>query len=230
MRISLELIHEDNHLLVINKPAGVLVQGDSTGDVTLTDICKDYVRRKYNKPGNVFMGVVHRLDRPVSGVIVFAKTSKALTRLNKLFQERQVKKTYWAIVKNRPPETEEILVHWLIKDKTRNVTSAYTRKKPGSLESTLTYKVVNSVQKKHLLSVEPETGRPHQIRVQLAKVGCPIIGDLRYGNPPPNDDASICLHARNIEFEHPVLKKKVSYTAPVPDMVLWNDFKKIRDA
>ncbi|MEQ8711466.1 MAG: RluA family pseudouridine synthase [Cyclobacteriaceae bacterium] len=230
MRISLEIIHEDNHLLVINKPAGVLVQGDSTGDVTLADICKDYVRRKYNKPGNVFMGVVHRLDRPVSGVIVFAKTSKALTRLNKLFQERQVKKTYWAIVKNRPPETEEVLVHWLIKDKTRNVTSAYTRKKPGSLESTLTYRVVNSVQRKHLLSVEPETGRPHQIRVQLAKVGCPIIGDLRYGNPPPNDDASICLHARNLEFEHPVLKTMVRYTAPVPDMVLWNEFKKIRDA
>ncbi len=230
MRISLEIIHEDNHLLVINKPAGVLVQGDSTGDVTLADICKDYVRRKYNKPGNVFMGVVHRLDRPVSGVIVFAKTSKALTRLNKLFQERQVKKTYWAIVKNRPPETEEVLVHWLIKDKTRNVTSAYTRKKPGSLESTLTYRVVNSVQRKHLLSVEPETGRPHQIRVQLAKVGCPIIGDLRYGNPPPNDDASICLHARNLEFEHPVLKTIVRYTAPVPDMVLWNEFKKIRDA
>ncbi len=230
MRISLEIIHEDNHLLVINKPAGVLVQGDSTGDVTLADICKDYVRRKYNKPGNVFMGVVHRLDRPVSGVIVFAKTSKALTRLNKLFQERQVKKTYWAIVKNRPPETEEVLVHWLIKDKTRNVTSAYTRKKPGSLESTLTYRVVNSVQRKHLLSVEPETGRPHQIRVQLAKVGCPIIGDLRYGNPPPNDDASICLHARNLEFEHPVLKTIVRYTAPVPDMVLWNEFKKIRNA
>ncbi len=230
MRISLEIIHEDNHLLVINKPAGVLVHGDSTGDVTLADICKDYVRRKYNKPGNVFMGVVHRLDRPVSGVIVFAKTSKALTRLNKLFQERQVKKTYWAIVKNRPPETEEVLVHWLIKDKTRNVTSAYTRKKPGSLESTLIYRVVNSVQRKHLLSVEPETGRPHQIRVQLAKVGCPIIGDLRYGNPPPNDDASICLHARNLEFEHPVLKTMVRYTAPVPDMVLWNEFKKIRDA
>lgn len=230
MRISLEVIHEDNHLLVINKPAGVLVQGDSTGDVCLADICKDYVRRKYNKPGNVFMGVVHRLDRPVSGVIVFAKTSKALTRLNKLFQERQVKKTYWAIVKNRPPETEEVLVHWLIKDKTRNVTSAYSRKKPGSLESTLTYRVVNSVQRKHLLSVEPQTGRPHQIRVQLAKIGCPIIGDLRYGNAPPNEDASICLHARHLEFEHPVQKEKVSFSARVPDMALWNDFKKIRDA
>lgn len=215
---------------MVNKPAGVLVQGDSTGDVTLADICKEYIKRKHKKPGNVFLGIVHRLDRPVSGVIVFAKTSKSLTRLNKLFQDRKVKKTYWAIVKNRPPEMEEVLVHWLIKDKTRNVTSAYTRKKPGSLESTLTYKVINSVQRKHLLSVQPQTGRPHQIRVQLAKIGSPIIGDLRYGNPPANEDASICLHARFLEFEHPVLKETVSFSAKVPDMALWHDFKKIRNA
>jgi len=230
LKLSLDLIHEDNHLLVVNKPAGLLVQGDSTGDVTLADICEDYIRRKYNKPGNVFLGVVHRLDRPVSGVIVFAKTSKALTRMNKLFQERKVKKTYWAIVKNRPPETEEVLIHWLIKDRSRNVTSAYTRKKPGSLRSVLSYKIINSIQRKHLLSVEPQTGRPHQIRVQLAKMGSPIIGDLRYGNPPANEDASICLHAKSLEFEHPVLKTIVRYNAPVPSLLLWNDFKRLEHA
>lgn len=230
MRITLEVIHEDNHLLVVHKPAGVLVQGDATGDITLADICKDYIKRKYDKPGNVYIGVVHRLDRPVSGVMVFAKTSKSLTRLNKLFMERKVNKTYWAIVRNRPPEMEDTLVHWLVKDKTRNVTSAYTRKKPGSQESSLTYKVINSVQKKHLLAVEPHTGRSHQIRVQLAKVGCPIIGDLRYGNPPANEDASICLHARAIAFEHPVTREQVQYVAHVPDMVMWNEFRKIRHA
>ncbi|WP_439881523.1 RluA family pseudouridine synthase [Pontibacter sp. MBLB2868] len=223
--MALEVLFEDNHVLVVNKPAGLLVHGDETGDITLADLAKEYIREKYNKPGNVFMGVVHRLDRPVSGVVLLAKTSKALTRLNELFRSKKTQKTYWAIVSNRPKTEQGTLVHWLVKDSSRNVTKAYSKENPAGLRSELHYKLINVAGGKHLLGVNPITGRPHQIRVQLASMKCTILGDLKYGAPQPLPDKSIALHARQLVFEHPTLKTPVTVSAPLPESAAWAPFR-----
>lgn len=218
------VIYEDNHLLVVNKSPGILVQGDETGDVPLSELCKGYIKEKYNKPGAVFMGVVHRLDRPVSGIVVLAKTSKALERMNALFREKETKKTYWAIIDKRPEKEAQTLVHWLKKDEKKNKTTAYTRETVGALRSELSYCVVKKSADMYLLEVNPITGRPHQIRVQLSSMGCPIIGDVKYGAAQPNDDGSICLHARALEFVHPVKKEKMKFETDPPYTSYWPIF------
>lgn len=218
------VIAEDNHLLVVNKSPGILVQGDETGDVPLVELCKAYIKEKYKKPGDVFLGVIHRLDRPVSGVVLLARTSKALERMNAQFRERETLKTYWAIVKNKPPQLEDELIHWLIKDERKNKTTAYKVEKPGSAHATLRYKVLGTAEGHWLLQVNPVTGRSHQIRVQLAAIGCVIKGDLKYGDDHPNADGSIYLHARRLGFVHPVQKKPVEFEAPPPAMGIWKYF------
>jgi 23S rRNA pseudouridine1911/1915/1917 synthase len=223
-RKPFEVIFEDNHLLVVNKSPGVLVQGDATGDVPLAELCKEYIKEKYHKPGAVFMGVVHRLDRPVSGVVVLARTSKALERMNALFREKETAKTYWAIVSRKPPQDEGTLIHWLLKDEKKNKTTAFKNDTPGALRSELSYKVLASAEGNWLLQVNPVTGRPHQIRVQLASMGCVIRGDVKYGDDQPNTDGSICLHARQLEFIHPVKKELILLKAPVPARGFWKYF------
>ncbi|RNI25939.1 RluA family pseudouridine synthase [Rufibacter latericius] len=223
--IKLDVLFEDNHILVVNKPSGVLVQGDETGDVPLSELAKEYIKQKYQKPGNVFMGVVHRLDRPVSGVVLLAKTSKALSRLNEQFKTRKTQKIYWAITQRTPQPESGTLVHWLIKDSERNTTKALTTEKPGSQRAELSYSLLKSMAGKNLVEVRPVTGRPHQIRVQLASLKCPILGDLRYGAPEPMSDKSICLHARELGFEHPVLKTWVTVQAPLPRLTAWQPFQ-----
>lgn len=219
----LDILYEDNHLLVVNKPAGMLVQGDATGDKPLADICKAYIKEKYNKPGDVFIGVVHRLDRPVSGVVVLARTSKALERMNKQFREKKTIKTYCALVSNRPAEERKTLIHWLVKDSIRNKTTAYTRETPGAQLSELSYEVYYRGNEFWALKVNPVTGRPHQIRVQLASIGCVIQGDVKYGDSSPNSNGSIYLHARALQIVHPVKKEEMSFIAPFPDYGLWKE-------
>ena len=223
----LDVLFEDNHVLVVNKPAGLLVHGDETGDTTLADLAKEYIRQKYNKPGNVFIGVVHRLDRPVSGVVLLAKTSKALGRLNELFKSRKTQKTYWAVVQQKPQAEQGTLVHWLVKDTSRNVTKAYARENNSGLRSELHYKLLSANKGKYLLEVNPITGRPHQIRVQLASMKCSILGDLKYGAASPLPDKSIALHARQLQFEHPTLKKPITVSAPLPHNPVWQTFESI---
>ena len=216
------ILYEDNHLVIVNKKAGEIVQGDKTGDTPLSDFVKDWLKEKYNKPGNVYLGVVHRLDRPVSGVVLFAKTSKALPRLNKMFAEHnKVNKTYWAIVQNRPQEPQGTLTHWLTRQEKNNTARAYDREVPGSKKAVLDYELIASGDRYHLLEIHLHTGRHHQIRCQLAKIGCPIKGDLKYGAPRSNPDGSISLHARTLTLEHPVNHEIISVTAPVPDDKLW---------
>ena len=216
------VIYEDNHLIIVNKQAGEIVQGDKTGDAPLSDIVKNWLKEKHNKPGNVYLGVVHRLDRPVSGVVLFAKTSKALPRLNKMFAEHnKVTKTYWAIVQNRPTLPEGTLTHWLTRQEKNNTARAYDREVPGSKKAVLDYRLIASSDRYYLLEIHLHTGRHHQIRCQLAKMGCPIKGDLKYGAPRSNPDGSISLHARNLTIEHPVSHKTISITAPVPEDNLW---------
>jgi 23S rRNA pseudouridine1911/1915/1917 synthase len=224
-----KVIFEDNHLFVVNKASGVLVQGDSTGDIPLVEYCKTYIKEKYNKPGAVFLGVVHRIDRPVSGIVVFARTSKSLARMNELFREKETKKTYWAIVKNKPPQETGNLVHWLLKDEKKNKTTAYSRETPGALRSELSYRIIANEAGQYILEVNPVTGRPHQIRVQLASMGCPIKGDVKYGFPTPNEDGSICLHAKALAFIHPVKKESMQFKAPLPDSVYWKISSRLID-
>lgn len=220
-----QVIYEDNHLIAVNKQAGILVQGDSTGDLPLSEMVKDYIREKYQKPGNVFCGVIHRLDRPVSGLVVLARTSKGLERMSKLFKERKIEKTYWALVKERPEEDSGTLVHWLIKDKTKNTTRAYLKPYKEALRSELKYTIKAKVNKYFLLEVEPITGRPHQIRVQLAKMGSPIKGDIKYGYPERNKDGSIHLHARKLSFIHPIKNDLTTISARLPNDQVWRDFE-----
>ncbi|TXI70098.1 MAG: RluA family pseudouridine synthase [Cyclobacteriaceae bacterium] len=225
MSILLQVLYEDNHLLAINKATGTLVQGDSTGDVPLVELGKDYLKHKYHKPGAVFLGVVHRLDRPVSGVVVFARTSKALARMNELFREKETRKTYWALVETKPAQTTGTLVHWLVKDEQKNKTTAYVKPRADGLKSELSYTLIASKGGLHLLEVNPVTGRPHQIRVQLASMGCTIVGDVKYGYKQPLPDASIALHARQLEFIHPVQKSILVIKASLPEVSWWNPFR-----
>tara|TARA_R100001369_G_scaffold2966_1_gene9749 strand:- start:15401 stop:16111 length:711 start_codon:yes stop_codon:yes gene_type:complete len=219
---NLQVIYEDNHLIVINKRAGDIVQGDKTGDKPLSEVVKEYIAKKYNKPGNVYLGVVHRLDRPTTGVVLFAKTSKALPRLNKLFAEKTAKKTYWALVKNIPPETKDKLVHWLKKNPKNNKSTAYKKEIDGSKKAILSYKVIQKLDNFYLLEINLETGRHHQIRVQLASIGCPIKGDLKYGFDRSNKNASISLHAKTLSFMHPVKKEEIFIEASLPKDSLWD--------
>lgn len=221
-----EVLYEDNHLLVVNKASGVLTQGDATGDVPLAELGKEYIKEKFNKPGAVFLGVVHRLDRPVSGVVVLARTSKSLDRMNALFRERETTKTYWAIVRNKPARTEDTLLHWLLKDEKKNKTTAFKKETNGGLRAELSYRVLANAEGHWLLEVNPVTGRPHQIRVQLASIGCVIKGDVKYGDDQPNDDGSIYLHAKRLSFVHPVKKERVTFEAPTPAIGLWKNFPK----
>ncbi|MBP9032154.1 MAG: RNA pseudouridine synthase [Dysgonomonadaceae bacterium] len=217
----MDVLYEDNHLIIVNKAPSEIVQGDKTGDKPLSELIKEYLKEKYHKPGNVFCGVTHRLDRPTSGVVVFAKTSKALSRLNEMFRNGEVDKTYWAIVKNRPPKDEDTLIHYLIKNEKTNKSTAYDSEKPNTKKAILHYKLIAVSQKYFLLEVDLETGRHHQIRCQLAKIGCSIKGDLKYGAERSNPDGSISLHARTISFVHPVSKQQIHVVAPVPNDTLW---------
>lgn len=218
---NLQVLYEDNHIIVVNKRAGDIVQGDKTGDKPLSDVVKDFLKYKYNKPGNVYLGVVHRLDRPTTGIVLFAKTSKALPRLNKLFAEKKTNKTYWALVKNKPSKPEDRLVHWLKKNPKNNKSTAFDKEVEGSKKAILNYHILKSLNNYYLLEIDLETGRHHQIRCQLAKIGCPIKGDLKYGFPRSNKDASISLHARRLEFTHPVKKEKLNIVAPLPNDIIW---------
>lgn len=213
---NLQILHEDNHVIIVNKRAGDIVQGDKTGDKPLSDVVKAYIKQRENKPGNVYLGVVHRLDRPTTGIVLFAKTSKALPRLNALFSEKSAQKTYWAVVKNAPPKTEDTLIHWLKKNPKTNKSTAYAKEVPDSKKALLHYKILKKLDHYYLLEIELETGRHHQIRSQLATIGSIIKGDLKYGADRSNADASIHLHARKLTFTHPVSKELISVIAPVP--------------
>lgn len=217
-------LYEDNHIIIIDKAVGEIVQGDKTGDEPLGETVKRYLKEKHNKPGNVFLGVVHRLDRPVSGVVVFAKTSKALTRLNEMFRNGQVRKTYWALTRNMPDKPSGRIVSYITTVERTNKSTAWPTPRPGAKEAALTYRHIGSSDRYHLLEVNLETGRKHQIRVQLASIGCPIKGDLKYGDKRSNPDGGISLMARRIEFIHPVSGKKIDVTAPLPDEPLWQAF------
>ena len=218
------VVYEDNHIIVVNKTASEIVQADKTGDTPLSETVKQYLKEKYQKPGNVFLGVTHRLDRPVSGLVIFAKTSKALTRLNEMFRTSEVKKTYWAVVKNAPEETEGELVHFLVRNEKQNKSYAYDKEVPKSKKAVLDYRIIGRSENYYLLEVDLKTGRHHQIRCQLAKMGCPIKGDLKYGSPRSNPDGSICLHARRVRFTHPVSKELIELEAPLPEGNLWKGF------
>ncbi|MCI6118450.1 MAG: RNA pseudouridine synthase [Prevotella sp.] len=217
----MEVVYEDNHVIVVNKESGEIVQGDKTGDAPLSDYVKAYIKEKYAKPGNVFLGVTHRLDRPVSGLVVFARTSKALSRLNEMFRKGDIHKTYWAIVKNRPAEPEGRLVHWIVRNEKMNKSFAYDHEVKDSKKAVLDYRVLADGDNYHILEVRLLTGRHHQIRCQLAAMGCPIRGDLKYGFPRSNPDGSISLLSRHLEFVHPVSKQEVALDAPLPSDVLW---------
>ncbi|RZJ31581.1 MAG: RluA family pseudouridine synthase [Flavobacterium sp.] len=218
---NLQILHEDNHIIVVNKRVGDIVQGDKTGDKPLSDIVKEYIKDKYNKPGEVFLGVVHRLDRPTTGIVVFARTSKALTRLNELFKNRETQKTYWAIVKNKPEKPEGELIHYLFRNEKNNTSKAHLKEVPNSKIAKLDYKIIASLSNYYALEINLHTGRHHQIRAQLAAIGCPIKGDLKYGSERSNPDGGISLHARRLVFIHPVTKENLEITAPVPDDPLW---------
>ena len=219
---NLQVLFEDNHLIVVNKRSGDITQGDKTGDKPLSDVVKEYVKEKYNKAGNVFLGVVHRLDRPTSGVIIFARTSKALERLNKMLRDKTISKTYWAVVKGYPLKEKNTLINFLKKNPKNNKSSVYTKEIPDSKRAILHYNILKKLDSYSLLEIDLETGRHHQIRAQLSFIGFPIKGDLKYGFNRSNKDGSIHLHARKITFMHPVSKEEISVIAPTPKEVIWN--------
>ncbi len=221
---NLQVLYEDNHVIVINKRAGDIVQGDKTGDKPLSDVVKEYLKDKYNKPGNVYLGVAHRLDRPTTGIVVFAKTSKALTRLNKMFSQQEIKKTYWAIIKKPLEKHSDTLINWLKKNPKNNKSTAFNKEVPDSKRAVLHYKTIREFDNYFLLEINLETGRHHQIRTQLAKMGSPIKGDLKYGFGRSNKDGSISLHSRSIAFIHPVNKELISLTAPLPNDSIWSSY------
>lgn len=218
---NLQVLHEDNHIIVVNKRVGDIVQGDKTGDKPLSDVVKDYIKEKYNKPGEVFLGVVHRLDRPTTGIVVFARTSKALTRLNELFKNRETQKTYWAVVKNKPAEASAKLVHYLKRNEKNNTSKAYLKEVPDSKIASLDYKIIKELNNYVALEINLHTGRHHQIRAQLAAIGSPIKGDLKYGADRSNPDGGIHLHARKLICIHPVTKESLEIIAPVPNDPIW---------
>lgn len=220
-----DILYEDNHLLIVNKKSGWLVQSDSTGDQPLVEMVREYLRSTYEKKGNVFVGLVHRLDRPVSGLILFSKTTKGLKRMSEYFKNKTIQKTYWAVVKTPPPEEEARLEHWLVKDTEKNTVTAHTLEVEGGYFSVLSYKVIKQLNGYYLLEVKPITGRPHQIRVQLAFIGCPIRGDIKYNYPNQARDKSIALHAKRLEFIHPVKKTEICVESPLPDTDFWRQFK-----
>lgn len=219
---NLQILHEDNHIIVINKRVGDIVQGDKTRDKPLSEIVKEYIKDKYNKPGDVFLGVVHRLDRPTTGIVVFTRTSKALERLNKMFSERETQKTYWTVVKNKPPKTDDKLVHFLKRNEKNNSSKAHLKEVPESKIASLDYKIIKELNNYFVLEVHLHTGRHHQIRAQLQAIGCPIKGDLKYGFDRSNPDGGIHLHARKLAFVHPVSKEKIEIVAPVPSDSIWS--------
>lgn len=220
---NLQVLFEDNHLIVVNKRPGDIVQGDKTGDTPLSEVVKAYLKTKYNKPGNVYLGVVHRLDRPTSGIVLFSKTSKALPRLNKLFAEGKTQKTYWAVVSKEPPKEKDSLTHWLVRNPKQNKSYAYTKEVPQSKKAVLDYNLIKVLDRFFLLEIDLKTGRHHQIRTQLASIGCVIKGDLKYGAKRSNKDGGIHLHARKLSLEHPIKKEPVSFLAPLPHDSLWKD-------
>lgn len=230
MKTKLNILFEDNHLLVINKPSGMLAQGDKTKDESILDFAKQYIKEKFNKPGDVFMGLPHRLDRPTSGIVVLARTSKALERISKMFQDKTIQKTYWAVVGNNPPQVEDTLVHYLYKNEAKNRSYALNKPKKGAQYAELEYKLIGKSKLFNLLEVKPKTGRHHQIRVQLSTIGCPIKGDIKYGFKRSNEDKSIHLHARAIEFFHPITKEPLHFVAQPPKENVWNIFLEVETA
>lgn len=217
----MEIVYEDNHLIIVNKACGEIVQGDRTGDEPLVETLKQWIKEKYQKPGNVFCGVIHRIDRPTSGLVVFARTSKGLSRMNELFRKGEVHKTYWAIVQNRPPKQTDTLTHWLVAHEKGNRTEVFDAPKEGTQKAVLKYRVIAEGERYHLLEVELLTGRKHQIRAQLSHIGCPIKGDLKYGARRSNPGGGISLQSHRICFQHPVSKLEIDITAPVPPQPLW---------
>ncbi|HUH25100.1 MAG TPA: RluA family pseudouridine synthase [Flavobacterium sp.] len=223
---NLQVLHEDNHLIVINKRVGDIVQGDQTGDKPLSEVVKEYLKDKYDKPGAVYLGVVHRLDRPTSGIVLFAKTSKALTRLNEMFKNRETQKTYWAVVKNQPPKENDTLIHFLIRNPKNNTSKAHAKEVKDSKKAILDYKIIKKLNSYFALEINLHTGRHHQIRCQFSAIGCPIKGDLKYGFDRSNPDGGIHLHAQKLIFIHPVTKEQMQIIAPVPDDVIWRNVEK----
>lgn len=219
---NLQVLFEDNHLIIVNKRVGDIVQGDKTGDTPLSEVVKEYIKEKYAKPGNVFLGVVHRLDRPTTGIVVFARTSKSLTRLNEIFSSREAQKTYWAVVKNHLAISENILVHYIKRNPQNNTSKAHLKEVPDSKKASLDYKIIKALDKYFVLEVNLHTGRHHQIRAQLSAIGAPIKGDLKYGFDRSNPDGGIHLHARKLVFIHPVTKESIQIVAPTPNEVIWN--------
>ena len=219
---NLQILHEDNHIIVINKRVGDIVQGDKTGDKPLSDVVKEYIKVKYNKPGDVFLGVVHRLDRPTTGIVVFAKTSKALSRLNETFKNRETQKTYWAVVKNCPPKEKDTLVHFLKRNPKNNTSKAHLKEVPDSKKASLSYQIIKKLDNYFVLEIDLHTGRHHQIRAQLQAIGSPIKGDLKYGFDRSNPDGGIHLHAKKLVLKHPVSKEIITFNAPTPKDTIWN--------
>ena len=225
----MQVVYEDNHIIIVFKQSGEIVQGDKTGDRPLSETVKEYIKAKYHKPGNVFLGVVHRLDRPVAGLVVFARTSKALVRLNEMFRKGDIHKTYWAITKNMPKEPQATLTNWIVRNERQNKSYAYVREVPDSKKALLSYRVIGHTDHYHLLEVHLMTGRHHQIRCQLAHIGCPIKGDLKYGAQRSNPDGSISLLSHEMTFVHPVSKETVHVVAPLPDDNLWRALAPVAD-
>lgn len=219
---NLQVLYEDNHIIIVNKRVGDIVQGDQTGDKPLSEVVKEYIKEKYEKPGEVFLGVVHRLDRPTTGLVIFAKTSKALSRLNESFKNRETQKTYWAAVKNMPPKNEDTLTHYLVRNPKNNQSKAFDNEVKESKKASLTYKIIKKLDRFVILEIDLHTGRHHQIRAQLCKINCPIKGDLKYGFDRSNADGGIHLHARKLTFIHPVKKEELTFVAPTPNDPIWN--------